>query len=121
MAGIVRHRQTKEPDTDRPSLNHRATSRLYRSVPASRRYAPALGACDLAHLCFQLGGHTTAILIFWASRQTPSRSGSDLALIQNRGAPVNRGTDPQQSVVTELGEIPQAFSKMLKGHCSNHR
>src|SRR5665213_491264 len=29
MAGIVRHRQTKEPETDRPSLNHRATSRLY--------------------------------------------------------------------------------------------
>jgi hypothetical protein len=30
MAWIVRHRQTKEPETDRPSLNHRATSRLYR-------------------------------------------------------------------------------------------
>ena len=29
MAWIVRHRQTKEPETDRPSLNHRATSRLY--------------------------------------------------------------------------------------------
>jgi hypothetical protein len=29
MARIMRHRQTKEPDTDRPSLNHRATSRLY--------------------------------------------------------------------------------------------
>ena len=28
-AGLVRHRQTKEPGTDRPSLNHRATSRLY--------------------------------------------------------------------------------------------
>src|ERR1039458_8456810 len=26
---IVRHRQTKEPETDRPILNHRATSRLY--------------------------------------------------------------------------------------------
>src|ERR1019366_2464305 len=31
MGGIVRHRQTKEPGTDRPSLNHRATSRLYPS------------------------------------------------------------------------------------------
>ena len=29
MAGLVRHRQTKEPETDRPHLNHRATSRLY--------------------------------------------------------------------------------------------
>jgi len=26
---LVRHRQTKEPETDRPDLNHRATSRLY--------------------------------------------------------------------------------------------
>ena len=29
MVGLVRHRQTKEPVTDRPHLNHRATSRLY--------------------------------------------------------------------------------------------
>jgi integrase len=29
MVRIMRHRQTKEPDTDRPNLNHRATSRLY--------------------------------------------------------------------------------------------
>jgi len=27
--GIMRHRQTKEPETDRPDLTHRATSRLY--------------------------------------------------------------------------------------------
>ena len=26
---LVRHRQTKGPETDRPLLNHRATSRLY--------------------------------------------------------------------------------------------
>jgi len=31
--GLVRHRQTKEPDTDRPHLNHRATSRLYLMAP----------------------------------------------------------------------------------------
>ena len=28
-AGLVRHRQTKGPETDRPRLNHRATPRLY--------------------------------------------------------------------------------------------
>ena len=28
-AALVRHRQTKGPDTDRRHLNHRATSRLY--------------------------------------------------------------------------------------------
>jgi len=30
---LVRHRQTKEPGTDRGDLNHRATSRLYRLDP----------------------------------------------------------------------------------------
>lgn len=29
MVELMRHRQTKEPETDRPNLNHRATSRLY--------------------------------------------------------------------------------------------
>src|SRR5664279_4007331 len=29
MVWIMRHRQTKEPETDRPDLTHRATSRLY--------------------------------------------------------------------------------------------
>jgi hypothetical protein len=29
MVWLVRHRQTKGPGTDRPHLNHRATSRLY--------------------------------------------------------------------------------------------
>ena len=29
MAGLVRHRQTKGSEPDRPYLNHRATSRLY--------------------------------------------------------------------------------------------
>ena len=32
---LVRHRQTKEPGTDRGDLNHRATFRLYRLNPAS--------------------------------------------------------------------------------------
>jgi hypothetical protein len=29
---LMRHRQTKGPATDRPSLNHRATSRLYHEL-----------------------------------------------------------------------------------------
>jgi hypothetical protein len=29
MVRIMRHRQTKEPETDRPYLNNRVTSRLY--------------------------------------------------------------------------------------------
>ncbi len=27
--GLMRHRQTKKPETDRPVLNHRVTFRLY--------------------------------------------------------------------------------------------
>src|SRR6476619_1433615 len=42
MAGLVRHRQTKEPVTDRPRLNHRATSRLYSYYDAARRNLPEL-------------------------------------------------------------------------------
>ena len=37
MAGLVRHRQPKGPETDRPRLNHRATPRLYFPVAAIRR------------------------------------------------------------------------------------
>jgi hypothetical protein len=45
MAWIVRHRQTKEPGTDRPSLNHRATSRLYplHRLFSTRRSVARLG------------------------------------------------------------------------------
>ena len=32
MARLLRHRRTKGPATDRPSLNHRATPRLYRNL-----------------------------------------------------------------------------------------
>jgi hypothetical protein len=32
MVKLMRHRHTKEPATDRPNLNHRATSRLYHVV-----------------------------------------------------------------------------------------
>jgi len=35
MAELVRHRQTKGPETDRPRLNHRATPRLYFSARGS--------------------------------------------------------------------------------------
>jgi hypothetical protein len=35
MAGLVRHRQPKGPETDRPRLNHRATPRLYFTAPGT--------------------------------------------------------------------------------------
>src|SRR5271157_2992384 len=40
---IMRHRQTKGPDTDRPDLNNRATSRLY-SLPRVGKSASAMCA-----------------------------------------------------------------------------
>ena len=41
MARLVRHRQTKGPATDRPSLNHRATPRLYSPAILPSRLSPA--------------------------------------------------------------------------------
>ena len=41
MAELVRHRQTKEPETDRLCLNHRATPRLY-FFGESHRQAPGV-------------------------------------------------------------------------------
>ncbi len=35
--GLVRHRRTKGPATDRPILNHRATSRLYKILADLRK------------------------------------------------------------------------------------
>ena len=35
---LVRHRQTKEPETDRLFLNHRATSRLYQVIYCGTGY-----------------------------------------------------------------------------------
>ncbi len=42
MVRLVRHRQTKGPETDRPYLNHRATSRLY---PFFGTLTDRLGPC----------------------------------------------------------------------------
>ena len=56
MDGILRHRQTKRPETDRPSLNHRATSRLYiRNKPA--RPPRPIGKTR----------HTIGVILFFAS------------------------------------------------------
>ena len=61
MAGLVRHRQPKGPETDRPRLNHRATPRLYfkgeEVVPRSKDDAlPWSGGIWLSNV----GGGTTA-------------------------------------------------------------
>ena len=70
MDELVRHRQTKEPATDRSDLNHRATSRLYPplSVPVARMNAEQkprqtslrsfFGYLTLA--CFSIGAYRGA-------------------------------------------------------------
>jgi Domain of unknown function (DUF4158) len=50
MARLVRHRRPKGPDTDRPSLNHRATPRLYTDDASRLGFALQLGT--LRHLGF---------------------------------------------------------------------
>jgi hypothetical protein len=57
MVWLVRHRQTKGPETDRPNLNHRATSLLYnrhfaRKVKSS---ATPFGAAQRLPLLNQAG------------------------------------------------------------------
>jgi thermitase len=42
MIGILRHRQPKGSGTDRPHLNHRATSRLYLRIEGERIYLHAI-------------------------------------------------------------------------------
>jgi len=48
MVGLVRHRQTKGPATDRPHLNHRATSRLYKALGYGRLELGQRSLCALA-------------------------------------------------------------------------
>jgi hypothetical protein len=57
---------------------------------------------------------------------TDTQTASKEAILPKMPCPSASGvvvltTDSQQSVVPEPGEIPQAFSKMLKGYCGNHR
>jgi len=60
---IMRHRQTKGPDTDRPDLNNRATPRLYLlSLPKDdrKKNAAAIEFCEL-------GEAVSAMFIKWLS------------------------------------------------------
>ena len=53
MDELVRHRQTKGSATDRPLLNHRATSRLYQVFVAERGKTCSDQACDRGPLDFK--------------------------------------------------------------------
>ena len=53
MAGLMRHRQTKGPETDRPRLTHRATSRLYRNYPKYRNKIGADVALEALRDCWR--------------------------------------------------------------------
>jgi hypothetical protein len=62
MDELVRHRQSKEPATDRSALNHRATSRLYARPRIQFRLSTLLWI-TLAVACFFGGG------LFWSDRK----------------------------------------------------
>jgi hypothetical protein len=57
IAWLVRHRQTKEPETDRPRLNHRATSRLYNPALSLRHCSLALGIAARYSLIYPIRRH----------------------------------------------------------------
>ena len=50
MVELVRHRQPKAPETDRPNLNHRATSRLYPAVAPSCSHHGELAQLRVGHV-----------------------------------------------------------------------
>jgi hypothetical protein len=62
-ARLLRHRQTKGPETDRPNLHDRATPRLYPfAIPTPDRSAVAdgLGTPSRDHPCFRGPGRLEA-------------------------------------------------------------
>ena len=63
---IMRHRQTKGPDTDRPDLNNRATSRLY----------SLLCLTSQQHVL----GHLSEMLLYRASEATAFVTLADLSV-----------------------------------------
>jgi hypothetical protein len=48
MMGLLRHRQTKGPDSARPYLNRRATPRLHLKTRHSYLSSPAALSCSIA-------------------------------------------------------------------------
>jgi len=75
MVRIMRHRLTKGPETDRPSLNHRATSRLYRSIRRSDRP----GGTSSSGIC------CATTVTFWnGPDQMEAAPGDDLSLLNHR-------------------------------------
>jgi hypothetical protein len=56
MVGLVRHRQTKAPETDRPYLNHRATLRLH-TLAARRVRVQRHHPHSIATLRIQIARH----------------------------------------------------------------
>src|ERR1700758_2250387 len=61
MVRIMRHRQTKGPDTDRPNLNHRVTSRLYTFGVVIPNSVPPM---SFLHPLLSLAGHSVAYHFF---------------------------------------------------------
>ena len=77
-ARIMRHRQTKGPETDRPSLHHRATSRLHTGIPWTRPQPAGQPPYDLkfmmtgpqADFWFPVTPQTAAYTGQWYSENT---------------------------------------------------
>ncbi len=99
MATLVRHRQTKEPVTDRRRLNHRATSRLYRST--SHRRSCIAARPPIGSVC----------------NATPRRSGS-WAAPRERCSPARlrtpRGSAPPAPAAARSGPRAKAPSPPLR-------
>jgi hypothetical protein len=65
----MRHRQTKGPDTDRPNLNHRVTSRLYTFGVVTPICGPNIPFHELPEKsgCYEQVIHVKWFLLFFPS------------------------------------------------------
>src|SRR6266852_9799603 len=111
MVGLVRHRQTKEPATDRFHLNHRATPRLHKltSQPfqLSSGRAPLLAPSPLRTGLegFPSSGSST-------QKRPPETRGR--GLIKNESGLLDTGLLPIRTVV----ENPQGVCEAVPTACA---
>jgi len=97
MVQLVRHPQTKERDTDRLHLNHRATSRLY--SPRSVWHTPAVLAAKLVRETKRFWNAFTLSVKLTAQKTRSTNPGNDRLLTRSRWAadPTDRTEDAAEA------------------------
>jgi hypothetical protein len=112
MVWIVRHRQTKEPDTDRPNLNHRATSRLHHF--RCRRGARDAGKRD-TNDTWRSSNCTVKVTLSW-----PSQKGSESGRRPSRDGCTRRNIRSDGFAAID-DQTKRSSFKSKSADCNHHR